>query len=749
MASKPSLAQAGPRLLILGGGPVVTEFYLPALSRLGWTSGITVTDRSPDVLAKTARLAPWAATRALGFQEALADRALTGTHDAVVVAVPNSLHVAAVEAALQAGLPVLCEKPLALQAAECQRLGELAASLKLPLAVGMVRRLIPAQQAAAAAIRAGLIGRLVGVELKHGGPYSWVSDSGAFFRRENGGVLADLGVHYLDWIASVVGPLKPVAYEDDAQGGVEAGFKYRLMSQDGVAVNVEISYLHVREDTTVFLGERGRLVVGRNDFAACQIAGLAAGLNAELAPEQPFACENWPRDFVSCFAQQFLEFAIQVRESKPVSVSAQAAAATIRLIEHAYATRKPPVVSEQKRPSLPKGKVMVTGGTGFIGGALLERLSKLGFKDMVVPVRGFRTCANAARFSVELCRTDLLDRVQLRKSLTGVRWLFHLAYGVEDKEARRITVDSTRILMDEAVAAGVEGVVVLSTAGVFGQPDTTEPVDESSPYQPAYGNYGKTKMVMEKWLFDPQREWGRTRMVVLNPTCVFGPGGKTYTRLPVELAQEGHFAWVEQGRGIANYVYVDNLVDAMLTVVARPEAHGQRFIVTDGHCTWREFLEPLLGSLADKVPTWSLNEFATLSSRPAHSTTKDLMRALLNDRGLMEAAGRHPYLGPIKRAISQQFGGQVHGLRLATKPFTPPQPPSPQPVPWLVELFGPTQTRFSGVKLHALCPSPKLGLQEAQLRTGRWLAESGIRHAVADRDSPIACSVEGEASIKS
>ena len=201
------------KLLILGGGPVVTEFYLPALARLGWTAGITITDRSPDVLAKTAQLAPWAATRVLGFQDVLADSILVNGHDAVVVAVPNSLHVAAVEAALRAGRPVLCEKPLALQAAECKRLGELAASLKLPLAVGMVRRLVPAIQAARLALRNGLLGELQSVEVAHGGPYAWASDSGAFFRRENGGILADLGVHYLDWLADALGPLTPVSYE--------------------------------------------------------------------------------------------------------------------------------------------------------------------------------------------------------------------------------------------------------------------------------------------------------------------------------------------------------------------------------------------------------------------------------------------------------------------------------------------------------------------------------------------------------
>ena len=82
--------------------------------------------------------------------------------DAVLIASPDHFHAEQALACLAAGKPTLCEKPLALQAAECKRLGELAASLKLPLAVGMVRRLVPAIQAARLALRNGLLGELDG-----------------------------------------------------------------------------------------------------------------------------------------------------------------------------------------------------------------------------------------------------------------------------------------------------------------------------------------------------------------------------------------------------------------------------------------------------------------------------------------------------------------------------------------------------------------------------------------------------------
>src|SRR2546426_2023251 len=191
-----------PRFLILGGGAVVSDFYLPALARLGWLSGATIVDLASATLAQIKRLVPGVNTFAGDFRNILADPGLRRNHDAAIVSLPNSLHTAAVQTALKTGYPVLCEKPLALTVADCQLLDSISKQKGVPLAVGMVSRLTPAAKALAAALAAGLIGRVLEVEVDHGGPYAWTSDSGDFFRKENGGILADLGVHYLDWLTS-------------------------------------------------------------------------------------------------------------------------------------------------------------------------------------------------------------------------------------------------------------------------------------------------------------------------------------------------------------------------------------------------------------------------------------------------------------------------------------------------------------------------------------------------------------------
>src|SRR5262249_11141324 len=149
-------------------------------------------------------------------------------------------------------------------------------------------------------------------------------------------------------------------------------------------------------------------------------------------------------------------------------------------IEHAYAGRSPaanvqapgcgPSLEIRDGPQFPAGPVLVTGGSGFIGSRLVARLAELGIGPIRAPGRGYRTCVELARFAVEMPRLDLLDPPAVRRVLRGIRHVFHLAYGRDGDDPRKITVDGTRNVVDAAIAEGCESVVVLSTAYVFGRP---------------------------------------------------------------------------------------------------------------------------------------------------------------------------------------------------------------------------------------------------------------------------------------
>src|SRR5262249_25023218 len=158
--------------------------------------------------------------------------------------------------------------------------------------------------------------------------------------------------------------------------------------------------------------------------------------------------------------------------------------------------------------------------------------------------------------------------------------------------------------------AGCETVVVLSTVYVFGRPSAH--VDETWPYKPTGGVYGTSKAAMERWCLSRARTSPKTRIVILNPSCVYGPRGQTYTQLPVQLAHQGAFCWIEAGSGSANYTFVGNLVDAMLLAATSEQAHGQRYIVSDGHTTWRRFLGDLIGAQAERLPSYTCEQLHRL-----------------------------------------------------------------------------------------------------------------------------------------
>src|SRR5262249_39179921 len=154
------------------------------------------------------------------------------------------------------------------------------------------------------------------------------------------------------------------------------------------------------------------------------------------------------------------------------------------------------------------------------------------------------------------------DYVAVRSLMSDTRFVFHLAYGRDGSQAEQVTVQGTRNVVEAAIDAGCETVVVLSTVYVFGRPSAH--VDETWPYKPTARVYGTSKAAMERWCLRRAGTSQKTRIVILNPSCVYGPRGQTYTQLPVQLAHQGAFCWIEAGSGSANYTFVGNLVDAML-----------------------------------------------------------------------------------------------------------------------------------------------------------------------------------------
>lgn len=704
---------------ILGGGRVTSDFYLPALRRMGLLKSATVVDPGSAQCADISAGFADVSVRPMAhdvYLEALEPPRGTG-REVVIVALPNAFHVDAVERVIAKGHHVLCEKPLALSRQSCSDLVALAHERGVLLKVAMTRRYLPTFMLARDVIRRGELGAVTRIDVKDCGPFSWNPRSFAFFARDSGGMLADMGVHYLDYLDSIVGPMSPVAYEDDSRGGTESSCDYRLLAGT-VPIDIKLSRVGYSGHTTDIHCERGVIRIDKANETELTIAPDGGSVR-RVSLHHPFDEADWPSSYEGSFCQMMAELGKALDGAPAEIADATDAARAAGLIEWAYARRSPVRAASVAGGVHEARKVLVTGGTGFIGGHLVDRLTRLS-DDVRVTVRSPRSCANLSRYAVEMCPTNLLDSASVRAAVEGRSHVFHLAYGQDGKSAPAITIDGTKNVVRAAIEAKVRCVVVLSTMYVFGFPTGPSPVVETFPYRPYGGEYANSKAEMERWCLAEASKSGETRIVVLNPTCVFGPGGGAYSSLPVDLARTGQFCWVNDGSGTVNFTYVQNTVDAILAAVEAPEAHGERFIINDGHTSWRGLLEPFLVPLGVDIPSYTEKELTELPRFGGRFRLRDVVTAAIFAPEVRRVVKRSALL---RRAFSV-----TKSLPSPLEPHAAPNVETSRALPpeWLAELFPTYTTTFSSAKAHRILRwSPRVSLTEAQDETVLWLMKTG------------------------
>ncbi len=232
-------------------------------------------------------------------------------------------------------------------------------------------------------------------------------------------------------------------------------------------------------------------------------------------------------------------------------------------------------------------KVLVTGGTGFLGSALLRKLMDAG-QPVIAPVRVALIEPVASVAWPVVGNIDSETRWQ--EILSGVDVVIHSAARVhvmdEHEEDpitafRAVNVEGTLNLARQAASAGVRRFVFISSIKVNGEQTDDRPPfspeDTPSPEDP----YGISKREAEDGLRAMAQETGM-EVVIIRPPLVYGPGVKGNFRSLIKLA--GFPLPLPLG-GIYNrrsLVYLGNLVDFLLHAAEHPAAANQTFLVSDG-----------------------------------------------------------------------------------------------------------------------------------------------------------------------
>ncbi len=221
-------------------------------------------------------------------------------------------------------------------------------------------------------------------------------------------------------------------------------------------------------------------------------------------------------------------------------------------------------------------KTLVTGGGGFLGGAIIERLLTRGDS-----VRSYARgdYPELRRRGVQTFRGDVgnpADLPGLREACAGCDAVFHVAamVGVSVRAApfERTNIDGTRHVIDACRAMGVSRLIYTSTPSVIADGSPAEGVDESRPY-PAHheSHYGRTKAIAERWVLQAGRE--RLRTVALRPHLVWGPGDNHL--IPRILARAHKLRRIGGANPLVDSTYIDNAADAHILAADALQERGR------------------------------------------------------------------------------------------------------------------------------------------------------------------------------
>ena len=270
------------------------------------------------------------------------------------------------------------------------------------------------------------------------------------------------------------------------------------------------------------------------------------------------------------------------------------------------------------------GKLLLTGATGFVGGAVYRRLLKEGVDARVA---GRRSIQGASSF-VQV--TGLDSKADWSSAVEGIDVVIHSAARVHvmsDKAAdpltefRKVNVQGTLALARQAVEAGVKRFIFVSTIKVNGEgtelnsPYTAD--DVPAPVDP----YGISKLEAEQGLLAFTAETGM-EVTIIRPVLVYGPGVKANFRSMMSWLNKRVPLPLGAICNKRSMVALDNLVDLIVTCIDHPAAANQVFLVSDGEdLSTTELLRRTAQALGKSalllpVPPFLLSAVAGLLGKP-------------------------------------------------------------------------------------------------------------------------------------
>jgi dihydroflavonol-4-reductase len=256
----------------------------------------------------------------------------------------------------------------------------------------------------------------------------------------------------------------------------------------------------------------------------------------------------------------------------------------------------------------PSSTVLVTGASGFLGSAIAGALRARGHGVRVLARPSSpRTNLNAADV---VCEGDLRDRASLAAALKGARYLFHAAadyrlWARNPEEIRRSNVEGTRLIMEEALNAGVERIVYTSSVATLKLADGAASTEDNPLAEgEGIGAYKRSKVAAER-LVEAMLQRDGLPAVIVNPSTPIGPRDVRPTptgRIIVEAASGRMPAFVDTGLNLA---HVDDVAAGHIAALERGRI-GERYILGGDNVLLADMLADIARLVGRRPPTVKL-----------------------------------------------------------------------------------------------------------------------------------------------
>lgn len=584
--------------------------------------------------------------------------------DAVHVLTPPQFHIEPGLMVLEAGVDVLMEKPLAHTTEGCQRLRE--AAVRKGRALGTSHNFLFAEsyERLVADVKSGRLGQIDQVDIVwnkelgqlKGGPW------GSWMLQHPRNILFEVAPHSFAHCMHLVGELDDVSV--DARDEVELPRGLRFFRRWEIRgwkgnTSVRMRFSFIDGFTEHYVHVRGTQGTGHADFENTtyvrqehtpQLLDIDRYINVTHAARDQFV------QATGTLANFVLGKAGVVKVAQPFGVS------IARAVERFYATRGSggfeldarlgidlaqgaialaERVAETAKLPEPKGapkleapagtpapKVLVIGGTGFIGKVLVKHLRKAGHGVRLLARDPQGLPPELLALGLDVARGDFTDIESVRPALQGITHVIHLARGSGNTWAEflKYDVEPTRRLAELCAEAKVERFIYSSSIAIYAAGTKGEIIDEETKPVEAMlraNPYARSKVENERVLMELHRDKG-LQVVINRPGIVLGAGGNPYHWGIAEWPYTSVCRLYGDGNNPLPIVLVDDVADAMVKMLDAPDIVGRSYnLVAAPSITANEYLDELerrAGIKLKRVPMPSLRSYVEAMGKWAIKT---------------------------------------------------------------------------------------------------------------------------------